>query len=366
MPKVQIVGAGLSGMVAAIHLAREGDEVTVLEGHSGIGGLKHVHPSCHSTPIHVEAVSHYTGIDLAPCFKPIRSFQMGVQDALFSCRTDTLYCVERGDRPTAIDMYLYQECLRHGVRFVFDTLVRDPFDLPPDSIIATGLHREMFDAMEIPYETVYSFWMCAERNEEVFGSLKAEFEQLLVSYMDDYTNDYFYATAMNRLWYALLFSRKPLSKGNLDDCVGKIRERLGVELKSWRFLTGAVPTKSARNPRLFMGDKILAGSLSGSMDPMFLFGIHGALLSGKIAATAVRDPRGAEREFQRINRNYVRTLIRRRMYERNRFRNSIQKQLLRWFPRAMCRLSRHAVEGVPGYSPVEPMMSSIRRMRPAA
>jgi len=362
MPKTQIVGAGLAGMVAAIHLAREGDEVTILEGHSGIGGMRHVHPSCHSTPIDVEAASRYTGIDLSSCFKPIRSFQVGVKDSLFSCQTDTLYCVERGNRPSALDTYLYEECLRHGVKVIFNTLIRDPYDLPPDSIIATGLHPEMFDAMGIPHETVYSFWMYAERNQEVFGSLKAEFEQLLVSYMDDYTNDYFYVTAMNNLWYALLFSRKPLSKSNLKDCIEKTRERLGVKLAGWRFLTGCVPTRSLQNPRLFMGDKILGGSISGSMDPMFLFGIHGALLSGKIAAMAVRDPEGAEREFQRINRNFARTLIGRRIYERNPFRNSIQRFLLRRFPKAMCRMSRHAFEGIPGYTATRPMMRSIQRI----
>lgn len=362
MPKITIVGAGLSGMVAAIHLAREGDEVQILEGHDKIGGMRHLHPSCHSTPIHVEAASRYTGIDLSPCFKPILSIQLGVKKSVFSCKTDTLFCVERGDRPTSLDNYLYQECLEHGVKFHFGALIRSPDEVPPGSILATGLHPEMFDATGIPYERVHSFWMQAERNEEIFGSLRAEFEQLLVSYMDDYTNDYFYATAMNDLWYALLFSRKPLSRANLEDCVQKVRERLGVRLSGWRFLTGCVPTKSFRNPRLFHGDKILAGSLSGTMDPMFLFGIHGALLSGKIAALAVRDREGAEREFRRINRNYGRTWIRRRLYQRNPFRNSLQALLLRRFPEAACRLSSRATEGIPGYSPCRPMFHSIRRI----
>lgn len=362
MAKMTIVGAGLSGMIAAVHLAREGDEVTILEGHDKIGGMRHVHPSCHSTPIHVEAASRYVGIDLSPCFKPILFFQLGVKDKLFSCQTDTLFCVERGDRPTSLDSYLYQECLRHGVKFQFGILVRSPDDVPPGSILATGLHPEMFAATGIPYERVHSFWMQAEKSQELFGTLRAEFEQLLVSYMDDYTNDYFYATAMNDLWYALLFSRKPLSRANLEDCIQKVRERLGVSLAGWRYQTGCVPTKSFRNPRLFHGDRILAGSLSGSMDPMFLFGIHGALLSGKIAAMAVRDREAAEREFQRINRNYVRTWVRRRLYQCNPLRNSLQAFLLGRFPETACRLSRRATEGIPGYSPAEPMIRSIRRV----
>ena len=51
--KVHIVGAGLSGMVAAINLAREGHQVIILEGASKIGGIHPHHPSIHGTPMHV-------------------------------------------------------------------------------------------------------------------------------------------------------------------------------------------------------------------------------------------------------------------------------------------------------------------------
>jgi flavin-dependent dehydrogenase len=363
MAKIQIVGAGLSGMVAAIDLAREGYEVTVLEGHTEIGGLKGVHPSAHSTPIDVEAASRYTGIELSPCFKPIRDFRLGVLDRLYSCGTESLYCVERSSRPTSLDTYLYQECLRTGVRFSFGTMVDDPHSLPPGTIIATGLHPEMFEALGIPCRTVYSFWMFAERSSGLFESLKAQFEQLLVGYMEDYTSDYFYVTAMNDLWYALLFSRRPLNRSNLDDCVRKARDRLGVNLTGWKFLTGRVPTRSYRNPVLFLGDKIIAGSLSGSMDPMFLFGIHGALYSGKVAALAVRDPEGARKEFRRLNRFFAPTLFQRRLYEKNFLRNPLMNLALRAIPRTTCQLSRLSTLGVPGYRAFKPLVNSIRRER---
>ena len=40
------------------------------------------------------------------------------------------------------------------------------------------------------------------------------------------------------------------------------------------------------------------------MDPGNLFGIHGAMLSGKIAATAVENPESALKEFKRLNKFY--------------------------------------------------------------
>jgi len=359
MAKILVVGAGLSGMVAAIQLAREGREVEVLEGHPGIGGMKGVHPSAHTTPIDVEHVSRTLGIDLTPCFKPIRDFRMGVLKRLYRCQSRSLHCVERSSRPSSIDTYLYNECLRHGVTFTFNAMIRDPLGLPPDTILATGLHPEMFDALEIPHRKVYSFWMAAERGTGLFRGLKTEFEQLLVGYMDSYTNDYFYVTAMNDLWYALLFSRKPLHKTHLARCVETVRERLGVSLAGWKFLTGCVPTRSFRNPRLFLGDKILTGSLSGSMDPMFLFGIHGALLSGKIAATAVSDPERAQKEFRSLNRFFVPTLIQRRIYEKNFLRNQILNFMLRRIPRTSIQVSRVASMGVPGYRAFQPFVNAI-------
>jgi hypothetical protein len=365
MAKIHILGAGLSGMVAAINLARDGHEVLVLEGHKGIGGLKGVHPSAHTTPIDPVMVSNYTGIDVTPSFKPILDFRLGVLNRLYACRSETLFCVERGDRPTSIDTLLHDECLRCGVAFEFNTFIKDPnLELPPDSILATGLHTEIFNALQVPYETVYSFWMTAERDSGIFESLKAGFEQLLVGYLFNYTTDYFYVTAMNNLWYALLFSRRPLKKSHLTQCLATVEDRLGVRLTGWKYLTGCVPTKSLRNPRLFLGDKILTGSLSGSMDPFYLFGIHGALLSGKIAAMAIQDPDRAEAEFKRINRSFISALLQRRLFERNPLRHHIFNLLLR-VPRVTCGLSRFATMGIPGYVqghfPKRPMVSSIRR-----
>jgi flavin-dependent dehydrogenase len=246
------------------------------------------------------------------------------------------------------------------VRFSFGTLVEDPLTLPPGTILATGLHPEMFDALNIPHQTVYSFWMYAERSSGLLENLKAEFEQLLVGYLDDYTTDYFYATAMNDLWYALLFSRRPLRKSNLSDCIEKVKQRLGVSLSDWRFLTGCVPTKSYRNPRLFLGDKIITGSLAGAMCPMFLFGIHGALYAGKIAAMAVRNPEKAQKEFRWLNRFFAPTLFQRRIYEKNFLRNPMFNLLLRGIPRTSCQLSRFSTLGIPGYRAFKPLVKSIQ------
>ena len=123
----------------------------------------------------------------------------------------------------------------------------------------------------------------------------------------------------------------------------------------------AIPTKRLDNPLLFMGDKIITGSLSGTMDPMFLFGIHGALMSGKVAAMAVSDPVKAESEFRRINKFFVPTLIQRRIYEQAWFRNNLANLLIGNAPKTICEISRLTGLGVPGYNGFKKMVSSIEK-----
>ncbi len=52
------------------------------------------------------------------------------------------------------------------------------------------------------------------------------------------------------------------------------------------------------------------------MDPFSCFGIHGALVSGKIAALAVQDREEAQKEFHRCNRYFLRTFRAKQIYAR--------------------------------------------------
>ncbi len=54
----------MSGLIAAINLARDGYEVVVHDREKGYGGDSGYNPSTHTTPIDVERTSEYVGIDL--------------------------------------------------------------------------------------------------------------------------------------------------------------------------------------------------------------------------------------------------------------------------------------------------------------
>ncbi len=56
---IQIYGAGLAGLVAAINLARNGYKVTIYEKENRIGGSAKCHPSNHMTPVHIQKMQNY-------------------------------------------------------------------------------------------------------------------------------------------------------------------------------------------------------------------------------------------------------------------------------------------------------------------
>jgi flavin-dependent dehydrogenase len=85
---VQIYGAGVSGLVSAIHLARKGYHVTINEKEQKIGGNVHCHPSVQMTPMHMQQMEKYVGIELQSCFSKLREFRgyIGPKKLAFSTK----------------------------------------------------------------------------------------------------------------------------------------------------------------------------------------------------------------------------------------------------------------------------------------
>ncbi|MCX5859055.1 MAG: hypothetical protein NT056_04060, partial [Proteobacteria bacterium] len=132
--------------------------------------------------------------------------------------------------------------------------------------------------------------------------------------------------------------------------------------KEWVYIENQVPMASVRNPRLFAEDKILAGTLAGMMDPQILFGIAGALISGKIAALAVENREKALQDFKFYTRNWKENWITRRIFERIPFRTSLMKSFLVKSPEKVRKMimqsGRLAIPGVDSY-PVIKVLGKI-------
>jgi flavin-dependent dehydrogenase len=303
-----IVGAGLAGMVAAINLAREGYRVVVRERRKEVGGetnIKGLEGKVinigDGTPIHLERMRAYTGIDLSGVVTPLKSARNHVYGKTFDLDFYDgvpTYLVERGPRPTSLDVYLFKLAVSEGVEFSFDDTVADFDDLPPDTIIATGLFGESWSALGVPHVPVFGYIAMGETKDT---------SPVVIIYFDEYTRDYAFYSQVNGARGAVLFSRgKQLDASVKTRFERELAENDGIVFDEWNSLNiGALPVANARNPRLFARNLILAGTLSGSIDPFLLFGVHGALVSGKVAAVAVSDHQKGLEEFRRINRMFA-------------------------------------------------------------
>jgi len=294
--KIQILGAGLSGMIAGIDLVRHDYEVTIIEAAAGLGGRGNFHPSTHATPLDRDAAWKYIGLDLSQGFRPAKLFRVYFGEQGYDLDPNDLYIVERGARENSLDSMVYREAQKLGVKFEFNQMIKKHTDLPPGSIIATGLFPEMFHALGVPTIEAYGW---ANRQPMEGGPA-------CVVYFDSYIGDYYYSSTTNGLLFSMLFQRTDVPRADMERCQDFLRRHEKLECKDWFHCTNWIPVADAKNPRLFAGDKILAGTLAGMMDPMFLFGINGAVLSGRIAARAVYEPDQAQKDFAYYSRNYAR------------------------------------------------------------
>ena len=152
---IQIYGAGISGLVAAINLVRNGYFVTVFEKENRIGGSEKCHPSIHMTPIHFNEIQKYIGIKIESCFSKIDSFIGYIDSKKYRFSTDNIYVVERGKRKSSLDNLLYNIALREGVDFEFSQILTNENlkKIPDNSIIATAGYSKLVDSLNLPYVT---------------------------------------------------------------------------------------------------------------------------------------------------------------------------------------------------------------------
>jgi flavin-dependent dehydrogenase len=311
MSEIVVVGAGLAGLVAAINCRRAGHEVRVLEAQDRVGGSPEHHPAVDTTPMKPDRLGDFLGVELGPpCITPtpvIRAYVFGRRYEADGAGQH-LQAVERGPRSTSLESRLFTAAAESGVVFEFGQSMDSRgalAQIPPGSILATGLSTRVFQAIGVPYREIYGY----------VANGRYEGEPVTILWESDDTRDYCYFSNVNGISFALFFDRKPVDRSLLDRWQEQLFKQEGVSFAEWKEFRGAAGVRRPDNARLLYGDWIMAGALAGMNDPLFLFGVHAALVSGKIAAMAVDDRAGAYELFRKISRVYRYTWTMRRMVE---------------------------------------------------
>lgn len=319
---LQIYGAGLSGLVSAINLVRGGYDVTVYEKEKKIGGNVHCHPSAQMTPMHMQQMEKYVGIELESCFSKLDEFRGYIGPKKFVFSTKNLYVVERGPRTSSLDYFLYKTAVEEGVTFRFShSLTPEELrSIPENSIIATAGYSKIVEALHLPYVTFTQF----------DTHRKTDLENVSIAYFGDFTSDYGYISTKNGLLSAQLSGPLHLSQENLNRFTNLVRDTESIELVRWSSIISHFP-KKARLFTKFAGKiYVLAGDVAGFLDPFFGFGVNGALISGKIAAMSILSKQKAFQEFKQFTSHLNKDLLVHTIYWHLPFKKLLLSQVMKF------------------------------------
>ena len=150
------------------------------------------------------------------------------------------------------------------------------------------------------------------------------------------------------MMFFLILARYEMTQKDIDDCKRHLEETEGLTFPKWTYTKGYSPELTKDSLKPFKGNRILAGTISGMIDPAALYGIHGALMSGRVAAMLKTNTEKGLEEFKRLNRNFHRVRI---LSERMRgipLRLPLTHMMFR-FPRMMRPALGLLDDAIPGY-----------------
>jgi flavin-dependent dehydrogenase len=269
---VRILGAGLSGLSAAVNLALNGISVVVLERRSSVGmqikpNFQVLHPDGRTPQQYLES------LNLRPSFR-----SLAMQKIFFStCKRDLdldlqrkVYFIQRGG-VESLECGLYRQALDLGVEFKFNEHVNET----DADVIAYGPRR--IDAV------AYG---------EVYECDSFESKHFFMMYDDRYSPRGWYA-------YAVPYDGKlEVINCASQPYVSQVKELFKKAVAEKKLLRDAIGGRkpcgsiggfgNAFIPKTAVKDgRLRTGEAAGFQDPFRGFGMKYALESGKMAADAI-------------------------------------------------------------------------------
>ena len=289
---IRIYGAGLAGMIAAINLAKWGYNIEIHTASNKLGGINFKTAGIHLTRSDPARLSKYIGVDITPAFSPVSKETTYIFNKKYCISAGKIWSCLRGNIDGSLDKILYKIACNHGIAFYFDKpLSRITHRSDVYQIYCTGFSQNTYSQLNIPCRKIFGY----QAQNEYNGKSR------LISYRNnEFGKDFGYVASTNNFCYALLFSRDGLHEDCIQFFAKTIEKTEGLIFEKWEKFYGYIPEKCG----LIHNSYLLAGTLSGMIDPFYLSGISGALLSGKLSAYAVINATLAVTEFDWACKNW--------------------------------------------------------------
>lgn len=275
---IKILGAGASGMMSAITLARNGFKVEIFEKRPKIGSFfeKDVH-SLRNYCYNYDVIEKYKelGIKISnvyPIFKEFRFSPSLNQIEIYSKNKPLFYNFIRGyNDKRSFDVEFYRIAKKNGVKFYFNKVPK----ISEIDIVATGASS----IKGIAYGAYYK-------------NIQNEANSLYVFFDNRYSKkSYSYIAPFNKEASVIITSTQKQSKKEMKKKFGRlIKENLIVKnlLKGAKFKNEIfghafydLPKTAIKNNKLYVGEA------AGFLDAARGFGTHYAIFSGYLAAMAI-------------------------------------------------------------------------------
>lgn len=271
------------------------------------------------TPLHLQQITEFTGIDITPCISPLDTFTAYIYSKKVYFHTHHLYVTERGPQKTSLDYYLYQKALNEGVTFEFSQPLTPEtlHTIPHNSIIATGTYSGLCKYLKLRHTPFVHF------NSHLPTHNNNNF---CIAYFDTYIAGY---------GYGYLAGNNNITSVEVDFPYTapheKLLHRFSIHLKktenltftTWSMVADNIPEKPYLLKTIQGKTCILAGAISGFHDPFFGFGVNSALVSGKIAALMIDSKKKCIQEYNRFTTKLARMFLLSKIYHAIPLKNII-------------------------------------------
>jgi flavin-dependent dehydrogenase len=292
MKSIKILGAGISGLTAAINFAKEDYDVEVHEKLSDVGK---------NHKLNFEGLENWT-VDIMKLLKKINIktnfrkkgfnqvtwYSPSFKEANLRDKKPFFYLVERGGK-NSLEYSLKKQALDVGVRFKFNSKINNA------DIISTGPKKPMALAFGTFYENV-------NLEDKTIGILSNKIAQ----------NGYFYILVWNRKASLcnILFSNdkfssiRRLHRNSLKiDLCKKILNGAKIKHEFSGFANFKVPKTAVIDRRIYTGEA------AGFQDALFGFGMKYAFLSGYFAAKSIINKTSYDKLWKKSFKNELKKTL---------------------------------------------------------